>query len=515
MQSACVVSAERPLSVLWQKPKILGVSSAAACGGLLFGYDLGLGQHQGTSAYCSYNNDAANLWTSSMFLAGAGASIAVLALTNYKLMSKYGLGRRGVMVCGGLAFQVGALLQATAQNWEMLIIGRILLGVGIGFANEAVPPYISEMAPPKLRGGLNMLFQLMTTIGIFVASMVNWGVGEYAWGWRLSLGLACVPAVVFMAGTGFCPDTPNSILEHDPDNIEKARETLQMLRPADHDIDAELVDIQNNARETREESFWGSVGTLYSRRHWKQAVAALLIPWFQQFTGINSIMFYAPQLFKVMGNSGNMALVNTCVTTGVNVVATIIGIVFVDRLGRKPLFYIAGVLMFSMQIITGSLAGHYIHPWTQFSTDAAGGTGVDPAAAKAMVATICLFVTGFAFSWGPLGWLVPSEIHTNQTRTAGMCGTVFVNFIASFIVGQCFNRMLCSMEYGVFFFFAGWMVLMTLYVAFFLPETKDLGVENVMVAWNTVPNMPWNQQRADTRLPVAAATNAADPKTDY
>ncbi|BDA51002.1 Sugar transport protein 9 [Coccomyxa sp. Obi] len=530
MQSAGIASAEHPLLVLWRKPKILGVSSAAACGGLLFGYDLGvtggvttlqhwddkffpgLGQHEGTSAYCSYNNDLANLWTSSMFLAGAGASIAVLAITNRKMMPYGGLGRRGVMVSGGAAFLIGALLQATAQNWEMLIIGRILLGVGIGFANEAVPPYISEMAPPKLRGGLNMLFQLMTTIGIFVASMVNLGVGGQEWGWRLSLGLACVPAVVFMAGTGFCPDTPNSILEHNPENLEKARETLRMLRPADHDIDAELVEIQNNARETREESFWGSVKMLYSKRHCKQAVATLLIPWFQQFSGINSIMFYAPQLFKVMGNSGNMALVNTCVTTGVNVVATIIGIVFVDKFGRKPLFYVAGVLMFAMQIATGSLAATYIHPWTQFTT---GAAGVDPVAARAMVATICLFVTGFAFSWGPLGWLVPSEIHTNQTRTAGMCGTVFSNFIASFIIGQCFNRMLCSMEYGVFFFFAFWMVVMTLYVAFFLPETKDLGVENVMLAWDTVPNLPWRQKRADASLPVNAATDAADPKTDY
>lgn len=85
---------------------------------------------------------------------------------------------------------------------------------------------------------------------------------------------------------------------------------------------------------------------------------------------------------------------------------------------------------------------------------------------------------------------VPSEIHTNQTRTAGMCGTVFVNFIASFIIGQCFNRMLCSMEYAVFFFFAAWMVIMTLYVAFFVPETRNLGVENVMQAWATYVSSP-------------------------
>ncbi|BDA41261.1 Sugar transport protein MST3 [Coccomyxa sp. Obi] len=481
-----MAAADNPLSVLYKKPRILFVSSAAACGGLLFGYDLG---------------------------------IVVLVLTNRKLMHRWGggLGRRGVMVCGAAAFLFGALLQALAKNWAMLIIGRIFLGVGIGFANESVPPYISEMAPPKLRGGLNMLFQLMTVIGIFVANLVNWRVGAYSWGWQLSLGLACIPAAVFMMGTGLCPDSPNSILEHDPDNVKKARETLQMLRPDDHDFDLELEEIQNNARETREESFWGSVKMLYSRHHWKQAAAALLIPWFQQFSGINSIMFYAPQLFKVMGHSGDVALLNTCVTTGVMVLFTFVGIIFVDKCGRKPLFYVAGMIMFAIQIATGTLANINIHPWTNFTHDANSSSSVNPAASTAMMVTITIFVAAFAFSWGPLGWLVPSEIHTNQTRTAGMCGSVFSNFIASFLVGQCFNRMLCSMEFGVFFFFAGWMVLMTLYVACFLPETKDLGVENVMVAWDTVPSWPWNQKRAraDVMLPRTAVTDATDPKTDY
>ncbi|EIE25408.1 general substrate transporter, partial [Coccomyxa subellipsoidea C-169] len=473
---------------------ILLVCAAAACGGLLFGYDLGVtggvtgmptflekfyphvltNQKLSTSsAYCTFNDHLLTLWTSSMFLAGAGASAHVPFL----FLPLGGLGRRGVMVTGGIAFLIGALLQALAQNIGMLIAGRIFLGIGIGFANEAVPPYISEMAPPSMRGGLNILFQLATTIGIFVASLINWGLEAHADGWRWSLGIALVPALVFTIGVALCPDTPNSVLEHDPDNLAKA----EAMRPEGHDIQEELIDIQRNAKETSGESFWASVAMLYSRGHYKQAMAALLIPFFQQFTGMNAIMFYAPQLFQVLGFGVKASLMNSVITNTVNLVFTFVAIGLVDWTGRKWLFYVAGAIMFGMQIATGAIAA------VNFKN------GSIPAQiANGMLTCICIFVACFSFSWGPLGWLVPSEIHTNQTRTAGMCTTVFVNFIASFIIGQCFNQMMCSMEYGVFLFFAGWVLIMTTWVALCLPETKGIAVENVMDAWATYASPPFH-----------------------
>ncbi|KAK9908622.1 hypothetical protein WJX75_000533 [Coccomyxa subellipsoidea] len=455
------------LRLLILKPKIFLVCATAACGGLLFGYDLGVTggvtgmptflekfypnvihdqQLADSSTYCKFNDHMLTLWTSSMFLAGAVASLIVLLLSNRKLMLGGGLGRRGVMVSGGIAFIIGAALQAGVEGLE--------------------------------------------------------------WGWRLSLGLALVPAVIFTVGTAFCPNTPNSVLEHDPDNVAKATEVLTRFRPNGHDIQLEVLDIQKNAQETREETFWGSISTLYSRRHWKQASAALLIPFFQQFTGMNAIMFYAPQLYQVLGFGVKASLFNSVINNTVNLVATFGAIVAVDALGRKFLFLGAGSIMFVMQIATGSIAA------VSFKNGY-----IPPQVGAGMLTTICLFVAGFACSWGPLNWLVPSEIHTNQTRTAGMCGTVFVNFIASFIIGQFFNQMLCSMQYGVFLFFAGWLAILTVWVAFCLPETKGIAVETVMDAWATVPNWPWKQKRVSCDLPetnprITGATNGAATNGD-
>ncbi|CAL8462024.1 g1555 [Coccomyxa elongata] len=241
------------------------------------------------------------------------------------------LGRRGVMVSGGVAFFLGALMLASAWHWAQLVEGRIFVGIGIGFINASVPTYISEVAPPNLRGGLNMLFQLMTAIGIFAASVINWGVAHYSWGWRFSLGNVCFLALNFIINAALCPDSPNSILEHDPANVQRARKTLQELRPDNYDVDQELEEIRTNAIKTRMQSFSGSLNLLFSRPHRKQAMAAMLIPYFQQFSGISFLMFYAPQLFNITGNSVDTALAITCLFTGVNVLGTIIGILCVDE----------------------------------------------------------------------------------------------------------------------------------------------------------------------------------------
>jgi MFS family permease len=186
------------------------------------------------SHYCKYDNQGLQMFTSSLYLAGLVATFFASFTTRLA-------GRKVSMLCGGLAFLVGSALNAGARDLAMLIIGRILLGVGVGFANQSVPLYLSEMAPAKLRGGLNIMFQLATTIGILVASLINYGTDKvHPNGWRISLGLAGVPAILLTLGGLLCPETPNSLIERG--KLEKGRNVLAKIRGTQN-IGAEYDDM--------------------------------------------------------------------------------------------------------------------------------------------------------------------------------------------------------------------------------------------------------------------------------
>ena len=208
---------------------VVAVAVLAASGGLLFGYDLGItGGVESNSSflkeffpsvyaseqssdlngpYCTFNSASLQFFTSVLFLAGLITSPIASWVSDKR-------GRLVSMFIAAVFFLVGAALNAAAQDLAMLYIGRCCLGCGIGFANSSVPVYLSESAPFRFRGALNQLFQLATTIGIFVAQLVNYGVRNWESGWRLSLGLAAVPALVLLVGSLILPESPNSLCVH-------------------------------------------------------------------------------------------------------------------------------------------------------------------------------------------------------------------------------------------------------------------------------------------------------------
>ncbi|KAI3522541.1 hypothetical protein L1887_00407 [Cichorium endivia] len=318
----------------------------AACGGLIFGYDIGISGGVTSMApflkqffpavyekeseivpssnqYCKFNSTTLTMFTSSLYLAALVASWFASVITR-------SWGRKMSMLIGGLTFCAGALLNAFAQNVLMLIIGRILLGIGIGFANQSVPLYLSEMAPYKYRGALNMMFQLSITIGILIANAANYGFAQIkgGWGWRLSLGGAVVPALIFIIGSLFLPDTPNSLIERG--KIKEAKE----------------------------------------RR----------------------VLFL---------EGGFQMLICQAIIT------------------------IAIALKFGLQGNPGQLEMWY---------------------SVLVVVAICIYIAGFAWSWGPLGWLVPSEIFPLEIRSAAQSVNVSVNMIFTFFIAQIFLQMLCALR---------------------------------------------------------------------
>ncbi|GAB4826858.1 Transcription factor stp1 [Ancistrocladus abbreviatus] len=478
----------------------------AAMGGLIFGYDIGIsggvttmppflkkffpGVYRNELAdtsknqYCKFNSQKLTMFTSSLYLAALLASMVASYITRK-------LGRRLSMLLGGMLFCCGAIINAAAKDVAMLIIGRILLGFGVGFANQSVPLYLSETAPYKYRGALNIGFQLSITIGILVAEVLNYFFAKVSyWGWRLSLGGAMVPALIITVGSLLLPDTPNSLIERG--KHEEAIAKLKRIRGIDN-VEEEYNDLVA-ASETSKlvEHPWRN---LLQRKYRPHLTMAIAIPFFQQLTGINVIMFYAPVLFQTIGFGNDASLMSSVITGAVNVAATLVSIGVVDRWGRRILFLEGGIQMLICQIAVAIFIG------VKFGVSGEAGN-LPKWYAIVVVIFICIYVAAFAWSWGPLGWLVPSEIFPLEIRSAAQSLNVSVNMIFTFAVAQVFLIMLCHLKFGLFLFFAFFVVMMTIFVYFFLPETRGVPIEEMAIVWKNHPF--WGRFFADDDLPPNA-----------
>ncbi|CAN6448467.1 unnamed protein product [Victoria cruziana] len=455
----------------------------SAFGGLMFGYDIGISggvtsmddflieffpkvyhrkQKIVEDNYCKYDNQYLQLFTSSLYM-------AALFSTFFASQACKKYGRRPTMRAASLFFLVGVILNAAAINLTMLIIGRILLGIGVGFANSAVPLFLSEIAPARIRGGLNILFQLLITVGILVANLVNYRTSTiHPWGWRISLGGAAIPAILLCVGSLFIAETPTSLIQRG--HLEEGKATLKKIRGTD-DIDAEYNEIYQacQAANLVKDPF----RKLANRFNWPPLIIAIVMQVFQQFTGINAIMFYAPVLFQTIGFKNDASLLSSVITGLVNVLCTMVSILYVDKVGRRVILLESVVQMLISQGAIGTLL------WINLKS----ANTLNHNVAIAVVVFVCTFVSCFAWSWGPLGWLIPSETFPLETRAAGYSFAVSSNMLCTFIIAQAFLSMLCHMRAGIFYFFSGWIIIMGLFVLFFLPETKGIPINEIDKIW--------------------------------
>ncbi|KAL9387121.1 hypothetical protein Peur_020245 [Populus x canadensis] len=338
-------------------------------------------------------------------------------------------GRRPTMMTSGLLFAAGAIVNGLAMNVPMLIIGR-----------SAVTWFRHWMRQ---------------SVGILIANFLNfafakWIEGEMAW--RLSLGGAIVPGLIIFVGSCLLPDTPNSEIERG--NYDRPKEQLLKLRKVDN------VD---------------------ERKYRPQLFFAFCIPMFQQLTGMNVIVFYAPILFKTIGFGSNASLFSSLITGIVNMLATFVSISAVDRFGRKKLFLYGGLQMLVSQIvITIAIA-------MKFGLSENPGV-ISNGYAYTVVVFICVYVAAFAWSWGPLGWLVPSEIFPLEVRSAAQGITVSVTMIFTFVIAQIFTAMLCHLKFGLFICFAVCVIVMGIVIYKLLPETKGVPIEEMTTVWLNHPH---------------------------
>ncbi|CAI0377868.1 unnamed protein product [Linum tenue] len=258
------------------------------------------------SNYCKFDSQLLTSFTSSLYVAGLVASFFASWLTKSR-------GRKPSILLGGGAFLAGAALGGAASNVYMLIFGRVLLGVGVGFANQAVPLYLSEMAPPRYRGAINNGFQLSVGIGVLAANLINFGTEKIrsGYGWRISLSMAAVPAAILTVGAIFLPETPSSLIQLTNDK-DRARRLLQRVRGTS-EVQSELADLIE-ASELSKSIDHNPFRKILEANYRPQLVMAVAIPFFQQVTGINVIAFYAPLLFRTIGMGESASLMSAILT---------------------------------------------------------------------------------------------------------------------------------------------------------------------------------------------------------
>lgn len=455
----------------------------SAVGGLLFGYDIGVISGVLTMPYFREkfpSGPAKEGSIVSSFLAGCFAGALISGYSADKL------GRRLSILIGSLTFTVGGILQATSETFAQLYAGRVVSGISIGILSMMVPLYQSEISPKEIRGRLVSLQQWSITIGIAVSFWIDYATGKLdsPQQWRIPLWLQCAPALILASGIMFLPPSPRWLMDRDRD--DEALTVLAKLRSNGDTSDPEAIseynEIKSNVQFERENAAKSylellKVGPENIRR---RILLGVFIQIFQQLTGINAIMYYAPQIFTNAGLASNSSkLLATGVNGIINMLSTIPAILWIDRWGRRPTLISGGIMMALCMITIGSVLG--VHGTKYYDNDLGKNfVKLDSnASSYSIIALIYLFVASFAYSWGPCGWIYPAEIYPLRIRGKALSITTAANWLFNFIVGQVTPSLLNSITWGTYVMFGSYCIIMSVSIFLFFPETKGKSLEEM------------------------------------
>lgn len=421
-----------------------------ALGGLLYGYDMGV-----ISGALLYLKDdiPLNAYTEGLVVSSMLVGAIVGAGLSGPLSEK--LGRRRLVFMISIVFIIGALILVLAPTMEILVLGRVIIGLAVGGSTAIVPVYLSELAPTDARGSLSSLNQLMITIGILASYLVNYAFAPIE-GWRWMLGLAVVPSVILMIGVIFMPESPRWLLEKRGEKA--ARDVMKLTYPAseiDHEIEnmKKINQIADNTWTVLKSPWLLSTIIIGS-------VFALL----QQLIGINAIIYYAPKIFATAGFGESTAILSTVGIGVVNVLVTIFAISIIDKIDRKKLLVIGNIGMVASLLIMSALI------WL---------IGVNSAA---WIILLCLttFIIFFGVSWGPVLWVMLPELFPMRARGAATGIAALVLSIGSLLVAQFFPVLTDVLQVQqVFLIFAVIGIIAMIFVIKFLPETRGRSLEQI------------------------------------
>jgi SP family xylose:H+ symportor-like MFS transporter len=461
---------------------LLKLTLVATFGGLLFGYDTAVisGTVSSLESFFVLPFGLDEMETNARlgFVVSSALIGCIIGGILSGIISKK-LGRRNGLILAASLFLISALGSAMPEMFVkpigeadhtfmyLFVVYRIIGGVGVGLASMLSPLYIAEIAPAKSRGKLVSMNQFAIIFGMLVVYFVNYYIskqGDDSWlntvGWRWMFGSEVIPASLFLVMLFFVPDTPRSlVLKSQP---EKALEVLIKVNGIEEGKKI-LADIQNTVVSHSGKLFSFGVTVV---------VIGVFLSVFQQFVGINVVLYYAPEIFKSMGSGTDTALLQTIIVGAVNLLFTVLAILTVDKFGRKPLMIIGALGMAISMFALG----------TTFFMESVG---------MGALVFMLIYVASFAMSWGPVCWVLLSEIFPNKIRGRALAVAVAAQWISNYLVSWTFPMMdknsylLAQFNHGFAYWIYGLMGLLAMWFVWkFVPETKGKTLEEMDVLWN-------------------------------
>jgi len=432
------------------KKQIFFWSLVSALAGFLFGFD--------TVVISGAEKTIQTLWGLGAGLHGIAMASALYGTVIGSLLGSWPtdrFGRKKTLLCVGVLYLVSAIGTGCAPGVYVFILARFIGGVGIGISTVAAPLYISEISPPKYRGRLAGMFQFNIVFGILIAYGSNWllaGIGENAWRWML--GVAAFPSILYTVLCFGLPESPRWLLGRG--ERAKGVAVLQLIQP--EASPAELALLANNivaASSSRADSsrFW-------SRQLKTPILLAFLIAFFNQLSGINAILYFAPRIFELTGLAAKTALLQSVGIGFTNLVFTFVGLWLIDRLGRRTLLFIGsfGYILSLGLVAWAFFTGHY----------------------RLIPACIFAFIAAHAIGQGAVIWVFISEIFPNKFRAEGQSLGSFTHWFFAALLTTFFPKIVTSFPPGwVFLFFCSMMVLQLVWVKWMMPETKGVPLEDM------------------------------------
>lgn len=433
------------------------IGFAAAMAGLLFGLDIGV--ISGALPFITTDFQLTSHqqeWVVSSMMLGAALGAISNGWFSFKLGRKYSL------LIASCLFIAGSLGSALANNVEMMILWRVILGFAVGIASYTAPLYLSEMAPPEVRGKMISGYQLMVTLGILVAFLSDTYFTATG-NWRMMLGVLCFPALILLLMVFTLPNTPRWLAAKGRE--EEALKVLSHIRNDDEKVKKEFGEIKESLKVKQEGWSLFKVNSNVRR----VVYLGMALQAMQQFTGMNIIMYYAPEIFKRAGFQTNHQQMIATIIVGLTfVLATFIAIFTVDKLGRKPILKVGfGVIAL----------GTFILGFCLYLIDN-GSTSAFVSYASVGMAIMC--IGGYAMSAAPVVWVLCSEIQPLKSRDFGISCSTTTNWVSNMIIGATFLTLIQT--FGIswtFWIYTALNIAFIFVVIFFIPETKNVTLEHI------------------------------------
>ncbi|MFX1498872.1 MAG: sugar porter family MFS transporter [Promethearchaeota archaeon] len=424
--------------------------------GMLFGYDTGV-----ISGAINFIKEDFGLisFVEELLVSSVLIGAILGAFLGGELADRYG--RRKVIILAAIIFTGGAVGTSFAPNVTTLIIGRIIVGIAIGIASFVAPLYISESAPPKIRGFLVTFNQLSITIGIVISYLVDFGFSLIR-GWRYMFGLAVIPGIILMIGMWRMPDSPRWLINHG--YFDKARNILKKIRN-NTNVDDEIQEIKESLNKQK-----GGRKELLNPLVKPALIIGISLALFQQLTGINTVIYYAPLIFQSAGIVSSSNAIFAAFEVGlVNVALTVVAIFLLDRVGRRKLLLIG---LFGMSATLTILGVVFFLP------------GLLNGLGSLVAINLMAYVGFFAIGLGPVFWLLISEIYPLKIRGIAMSIVTEVNWGANFIIALTFLTLTQLLgTFGTFWLYAAIGIVAIFFTYLYVPETKGRTLEEIEEHW--------------------------------